>query len=232
MRLAAATALISSATLGSYMATSDGSDHVAPTTVATPTYTGSSISSSSTAMSGRVASSGVGSTLSVVPHTTLGSSGSGTSAAAASAGSSTNYSGSRSTGSKQGMKVATSTSSTSGSGSGAGSAGGGGTYATTSRSAAPAVSGSMSGATSLALAAASAPRRSSMSEPGASTPTIPDVYDGDAPGVITGTENYNLDNTLIDNYGQPIGDAVLPLMILAMLFGWSVGRKKKLKEVR
>lgn len=228
MRLAVATAVISGATLGSQTFKSDGPTFDQSSSIVTPAFSPSSLAlpdQSSFVAHNTAASTAV----SVVAHSTLSNmSGSGASAAsgASSASSMGSYSGG---GSAAGIRVTTPSSAGGGGGSSAGGNGGGSSV------------GSSMGAASLAMAtssfAASAMR--APAGPG-KTPAIADafpspltdVYSGDAPGVITGIENYNLDNMLIDNYGQPIGDAVLPLMILAMLFGWYVGRRKKLKEVR
>lgn len=53
------------------------------------------------------------------------------------------------------------------------------------------------------------------------------LYTGDAPGEITGTETQNLDNPIVNSYGQPIGDALLPLLILALLFGGCIWRRER-----
>lgn len=54
------------------------------------------------------------------------------------------------------------------------------------------------------------------------------VYTGDETGVITGDENAHNDNPIIDNYGQPIGDTLWPLMLMALAYlGWRYRRKVK-----
>lgn len=58
------------------------------------------------------------------------------------------------------------------------------------------------------------------------------IYEGDKPGIILGTENTALDNPIVTSYGQPIGDAVLPLMLLAMLFGWYIHRRGQTRTCR
>lgn len=44
------------------------------------------------------------------------------------------------------------------------------------------------------------------------------VYDGDKPGDITGDENAVVDNTLVSNFGQPIGDVLWPLLLMALMY--------------
>lgn len=52
----------------------------------------------------------------------------------------------------------------------------------------------------------------------------PEVYGEDAPGVIVGESAYdvetnsNVDNTIVSSYGQPIGDALWPLLLMAMVY--------------
>lgn len=46
----------------------------------------------------------------------------------------------------------------------------------------------------------------------------PGVYNGDAPGDITGAENGVLDNPIITSYGQPIGDVLWPLLLMAIVY--------------
>lgn len=46
----------------------------------------------------------------------------------------------------------------------------------------------------------------------------PGVYTGDAPGDITGAENEVLDNPIITSYGQPIGDVLWPLLLMAIVY--------------
>lgn len=45
------------------------------------------------------------------------------------------------------------------------------------------------------------------------------LYKGDAPGEITSDEHNDLDSPVINSYGQPIGDALLPMLLLLLLFG-------------
>lgn len=56
-----------------------------------------------------------------------------------------------------------------------------------------------------------------------------DLYHGDKPGIILGAENALLDNPIVTSYGQPIGDAVIPLLIMAILFG-CYARRHRLKR--
>lgn len=49
-------------------------------------------------------------------------------------------------------------------------------------------------------------------------PNITEVYEDDAPGVITGEENSTLDNPIVTSYDQPLGDMLLPLLLFAILF--------------
>lgn len=54
------------------------------------------------------------------------------------------------------------------------------------------------------------------------------VYEGDGPGVITGGENAVMDDPIIDNYGQPIGDTLWPLMLMALAYlGWRYRQQLK-----
>lgn len=45
-----------------------------------------------------------------------------------------------------------------------------------------------------------------------------DLYEGDKPGDITGAENAVVDNTLVSNFGQPIGDVLWPLLLMALMY--------------
>lgn len=54
------------------------------------------------------------------------------------------------------------------------------------------------------------------------------VYTGDETGEITGGENAAMDNPIIDNYGQPIGDTLWPLMLMALAYlGWRYRQQLK-----
>ena len=224
MRLAVATAVISGAALGSQTFRDDSPSFDQPATVAVPVFTptgfagqgGASFSSSTTSASSAA--------MPVVAHSTLGSA-SGAGASAASAPSMGSYSGG---GSAAGIRVTTPSSAGGGGGSSAGGNGGGSS------------AGSSMGAASLAMATSSfaASAASAMRAPGGPArlaeetlePQSLTLYDGDKPGIILGGDF--AESPIVTSYGQPIGDAVLPLMILAMLFGWYVGRRKKLRGVR
>lgn len=59
-------------------------------------------------------------------------------------------------------------------------------------------------------------------------------YEGDDPGVITGAENGVVDNPIITSYGQPIGDVLWPLLLMALMYVlWIlVGRKVGAGRIR
>lgn len=224
MRLAVATAVISGATLGSQTFKNDSPTFEQSATVVTPAFSPSSLAlpdQSSFVAHNTAASTAV----SVVAHSTLSSMGSSGASAASPAPSMGSSSGG---GSAAGIRVTTPSSAGGGGGSSAGGNGGGSS------------AGSSMGAASLAMATSSfaASAASAMRAPGgpahlAEETLEPQLYTGDEPGIILG--NDFAESPIVTSYGQPIGDAVLPLMILAMLFGWYVGRKKvveKLKEVR
>lgn len=50
--------------------------------------------------------------------------------------------------------------------------------------------------------------------------TPPGVYDGNEPGVISGDENSTTDNSIITSYGQPVGDALWPLLLFALIYAF------------
>lgn len=61
------------------------------------------------------------------------------------------------------------------------------------------------------------------SAPGASTL---ELYTEDKPGVIIGEDNYVNDNPIINSYGQPIGDMLWPLLLMAV--GYALWRRRKI----
>lgn len=215
MRQAVATALICGASFGSYLAlTDDGGAASMPSyepvpAVAKTTFRGPQISN-------RTAASGSGSTVAVVPHAMPGQSGGGASAAnfQPSVGRSSSASGAQSAGALPTFAMPSGGGNRGGGGGGA-SAGGGSSYGGTV--ARQVSSGGGGGAIAMAsgTSAASAPRRAPVVAPGEPTPG---VYTGDAPGVITGYENKTLDNPITTSYGQPIGDALWPLLFFALLY--------------
>lgn len=211
IRLAVATTLLCGATMGGYMAltTDDGLSSPSPAFVPMPTHSAQGASYSPSG-----AGSYSGTAVSTVQHSSLmGMGGGGVGAASAPVAT---FSSVNTGAGGTGLTLAT--------WSPAGGAGGGGGSSSAGASGGGSTGGTMGlmsggGGGGGSVAGASAPRRSSpapLSEPGALN-----VYTGNTPGVITQSETEELDNPIVTSYGQPIGDAILPLILFAMAYcGW------------
>lgn len=176
--------------------------------------------SSYTGATGYTVASGSG--VSVVSHSTLGHSTSGFSGVSGLSGTSVSSGLSGASGSSVSIGMIGHTTKISnvafGGGGGSGSSGASGS---SSSSGVSSLSGSSVGMTAMAVPMPS--RVGGVSNSKTMLGVVPGssglgVYSGDAPGEITGAENEVMDNPIITSYGQPIGDVLWPLLLMALVY--------------
>lgn len=229
IRLAVATVLISGATLGGFSLLSEDTGTSSESFYSKPAS--SQTAALKSAPTASVAPPAPNTGMSVVDHPTLCSSGSGASSAAASsasssassAGASSSPMGSFSAPQMNSAKNRNGTNSYSsglGTGGNIAMAGGGTIFRSDPVNVSSGASASM------------APTRIRRSAPGGSDDIFSEleIYKGDLPGIITGDENSVMDNPIITSYGQPIGDALLPLLLLIMIYTLYKYKKMKYKQ--